>query len=167
MFVECREYLIDKLKQAGMKTTPYTTMKRLSAAAESHICAVLFGKDTFARNGSKTIYQDEAGIRHKRRKVFDRGLSFNVVIGDYDEDKVETIFEAFLTSLDAGLYIGGNYVPIEVESSEWVDKDDSILRAKIAVNIKVIFDGGVYKDSNFAKLTDTDIQTEKGNSDGG
>lgn len=167
MFAECRNYLIEKLKTAGMKTPPYTTMKRLSIASESHISAVLFGKDTFARNGSKTIYQDDGGVRHKRKKVFDRGLSFNVVIGDYDEDKVETIFEAFLTSLDTGLNIDGNYVPIEVESSEWVDKDDSILRAKIAVNVKVNFDGGVYKDSDFAKVTGTDIQIEKGNPHGG
>nr|DAP14047.1 MAG TPA: hypothetical protein [Caudoviricetes sp.] len=166
MFAECRQYLIDRLKASGMKTPPYTSMKRLSTASESHIAAVLFGKDTFARNGSKTIYQDDRGDRYKRRKVFDRELSFNVIIGDYEEDKVESTLEVFLRTLDAGIYVDGNFVPIEIEDAEWVEKDDSILRAKIAVNVKVTFNGGVYKDNGFAKVNAADVQIEKENLNG-
>lgn len=165
MFTECRNYLTQKLQQVGT-AKPYTTMKRLSLARDSHISAVLFGKDTFSRNGSKTIYRDEAGNRHKRRKVFDRGLSFSVVIGDYSEDAVETTLEAFLTALDDGLDVNGNYTPIDVEEAEWVDKDDSILQSKLAVNIKVTFNGGVYRDTDFAKVADAEIQAEKENPDG-
>lgn len=165
MFAECRDYLIQKLQQAGM-AKPYTTMKTLALARDSHISAVITEKETFARNGSKKIYQDDRGDRHKRRKIFDRALSFHVIIGDYDGAAVETIFEKFLAALDDDLYINGNYVLIDVEEAEWVDKDDSILQSKLAVNVKVTFNGGVYKDSDYAKVTDVDIQADKEDSDG-
>ncbi|MFR3921932.1 MAG: hypothetical protein ACLTYN_08110 [Dysosmobacter welbionis] len=46
-----------------------------------------------ARNGSKTIYQDQEGAQHKRRKLFDRNVTFQVVLGDYTDDKVEAMLE--------------------------------------------------------------------------
>lgn len=165
MYAECREYLIAKL-QAANAAKPKTTMKQLSLSKDSHVSAVLAGKDTFVRNGSKTIFIDDGGSRHKRRKVFDRNESFNVVIGDYSEDAVEATMEAFLNALDDGLYINGNFVPIEVDESEWVEKDDSILQSKLAVNMKVTFGGGVYRDTDFAKVTDVTVDAEKEDSDG-
>lgn len=168
MFAECKEYLIGKLKTAGIQSTPYTSMKKLKLSRESHIGAVLFETDEFTRNGSKRIYKDEAAAQHKRRKVFDRSLTFTVIIGDYEQDKTEVIFENFLTSLDKGLYIDGNYTPLEVVDADWVDKDDSILASKVAVQVKLRFDGGVYKDTDFAHLSDIAIESiEKENQNGG
>ena len=93
----------------------------------------------------------------KRRKIFDRKLTFTVVIGDYTDDAVETMFEAFLANLDRGIYVDGNFVPIEVEGADWVDKDDSILKAQVAVQVTISFDGGVYRDTGFAPLTHVEV----------
>lgn len=154
-----KQYLLDKLKEAGLKTKPYTTQKSLERSQDSHIGAILFEAETFNRNGSKIRYSDQTGARKKRRKVFDRGLSFTVIIGEYSEDAAEAMFERFLSSLDSGIMVDGNFVPIEVEGADWVDSDDSILKAKVAVQIKVRFDGGIYRDTDFAKLTKLEIES--------
>ena len=80
-----------------------------------------------------------------------------MVIGDYTDDAVETMFEAFLANLDRGIYIDGNFVPIEVEGADWVDKDDSILKAQVAVQVTISFDGGVFRDTGFAPLTHVEV----------
>lgn len=162
MYGKCREYLIEHLKTAGIKTNPYTTMAALSKSMESHIGAVLFENETLLRNGSKTTYV-ESELRKKRRKVFDRKLSFTVTIGEYTDEAVEEIYEKFLSGLDQGINIDGNYVPIEVEEAEWIDKDDSILKSKLAVQVKITFDGGIYRDTDFAKLSELEVVSiEKG-----
>ena len=66
------------------------------------------------------------------------------VTSRYTDEAVESMFGAFLSSLDRGIYVNGDYVPIEVEGADWVDKDDSILKAQVAVQIRIRFDGGLY-----------------------
>lgn len=102
LYKESKEYLLDKLKAAGLKSKPYTTQKALEKSQESHIGAVLFESETLLRNGSKTRYRDQEGAQKKRRKVFDRALAFTVIIGDYTDEAVESMFGAFLSSLDPG-----------------------------------------------------------------
>ena len=53
LYTESKQYLIDKLKAAGIKSKPFTTEKALEKSQESHIGAVLFERETFTRNGSK------------------------------------------------------------------------------------------------------------------
>lgn len=167
MFLECRDYLIEKLKEAGIKTKPITSMKKLKASMEPHVGAVLFEDETLNRNGAKRIYSDQTGA-HKRRKVFNRDIFFSVIIGDADHLKTEEIYEAFLGTIDKGLYIQGNFTPIEVEEAEWADDEDSILKAKVAVNAKVKFIGGVYKDTDMTKLSSIEIESveKEAHSDG-
>lgn len=157
MFTECREHLIEKLKEAGIRSKPYTSMKKLRASQEAHIGAVLFEEETFDRSGAKKYYSDQTGAQHKRRKVFSRETTFSVIIGDPDPLKTEEFFEAFLRALDKGIYIDGNYTALEVGDAEWVDDDDSILKAKVAVNVKIKFMGGVYKDTDFANLSGIEV----------
>lgn len=59
LYTESKQYLIDKLKAAGIKSKPFTTEKALEKSQESHIGAVLFERETFTRNGSKKRYRDE------------------------------------------------------------------------------------------------------------
>lgn len=155
-----KNYLLNKLKEAGLKSKPYTTEKSLEKSQESHVGAVLFESENLSRNHSKTYYKGQEGARKKRRKVFERKLTFSVVIGGYTDDEVETMFERFLESLDQGIYIDGNFVPIEVEEADWVNKDDSILKAQVAVQIKISFDGGLYKDTILSKLTKIEVEVE-------
>ena len=50
LYTESKQYLIDKLKAAGIKSKPFTTEKALEKSQESHIGAVLFERETFTRN---------------------------------------------------------------------------------------------------------------------
>ena len=159
LYAQSKQYLIDKLREAGIKSKPYTTEKSLAKSQESHVGAVLFESESISRNGSKTHYKDEQGAQKKRRKVFDRELSFSVVIGDYTDEAVEVTFEKFLASLDRGIYVNGDFVPIEAVAADWVDKDDSLLKAQVAVQVQITFGGGVYKETDFAKVSDLVIES--------
>lgn len=159
LYGESKQYLIDKLKEAGLKSKPYTTLKSLEKSQESHVGAVLFDSETILRNGSKTHYKKQEGAQRKRRKVFDRALAFTVTIGGYTDDEVETMFEQFLESLERGIYVDGNFVPLEVEGADWVDKDDSILKAQVAVQVKITFNGGIYRDTDFAKVSELVVES--------
>lgn len=157
MYAQSKAYLLEKIRACGLKSDPYTTEKALEKSQESHVGAVLFESETLARNGSKTRFRDQEGAQHKRRKVFDRKLSFTVILGDYTDEAVEAMYEKLLAGLDSGIYINGDYTPIEVESADWVDKDDSILKAKVAVQVKITFDGGLYRDTDFARVRELDV----------
>ena len=108
LYKQSKEYLLEKLKEAGLKSKPYTTQKGLEKSQESHIGAVLFESETLLRNGSKTRYRDQEGAQKKRRKVFDRALTFTVIIGDYTDEAVQSMFGAFLSSLNRGIYVNGD-----------------------------------------------------------
>ena len=158
LYAESKAYLIAKLKEAGLKSKPFTTIKGLEKSQESHVGAVIFEKETLSRNGSKKLYKDKEGARKKRRKIFDRNLTFTVTIGDYTDDAVETMFEKLLTSLDRGIWVNGDFVPVEVDGADWVDKDDSILKAQVAVQVAITFQGGLYRDTDFGPLTHIEIE---------
>lgn len=158
LYAESKAYLLAKLKEAGLKSKPYTTMKGFEKSQESHVGAVLFEKETVSRNGSKTRYKDQQGAQKKRRKVFDRNLTFTVTIGDYTDDAVETMFEKFLASLDRGIWVNGNFVPLETEEAYWYDKEDSILKARVSVQVAITFQGGLYRDTGYAPLTNVEIE---------
>lgn len=166
MIGQCKEYLIQKLKDAGIKSTVYTSIKKLEKSSESHIGAVLFEGDSFTRSGSKTIFEDQEGVKRKRVKIFNRKISFVVVIGEYDESKCETIFETFIGLLDRGMLIDGNFTPIEIDDADWVDENDSVLKAKIAVQVKITFEGGLYKDSTFGTMSEIEQTLEKEENNG-
>ncbi len=157
LYAASKAYLLAKLKEAGLKSKPYTTIKGLEKSQESHVGAVIFDEEAISRNGSKTYYTDQEGARKKRRKVFNRNLTFTVTIGDYNDDTVEAMFEKFLASLDRGIYVNGDFAPIEVEGADWVNKDDSILKAQVAVQVAITFQGGLYRDTDFGPLTHVEI----------
>lgn len=81
-----------------------------------------------------------------------------MTIGDYTDEAVEAMFETFLTSLDRGIFVNGDHVPIEVEGADWVNKEDSILKAQVAVQVAITFQGGLYKDTGFGPLTHVEIE---------
>lgn len=76
LYTESKQYLIDKLKAAGIKSKPFTTEKALEKSQESHIGAVLFERETFTRNGSKKRYRDEEGTL--AQKAEDHGTDDHV-----------------------------------------------------------------------------------------
>ena len=50
LYTESKQYLIDKLKAAGIKSKPFTTEKALEKSQESHIGAVLFEREVPKRD---------------------------------------------------------------------------------------------------------------------
>lgn len=141
-----KEYLKECLQKAGIKNEVITTWKNLQLKSDSHVGAVLREGQTLTRNGSKRNYEDKSGVRCVRTKVYDVDTSFKVVIGEYTEERCEEIFLSFLEALGKGIRIEGNYVDIEVGQVEWVEKEDSILKANIACQIPLTFHGGIYRD---------------------
>ncbi len=141
-----KEYLKECLEKAGIKNEVITTWKRLQLKTDSHVGAVLREGQTITRDGSKRNYEDQNGVRCVRTKVYAVDTRFKVVIGEYSEEACEAIFLAFLEVLGQGIRLDGNYVDIELGEVEWVDKEDSILKANIACQIPVTFHGGIYRD---------------------
>lgn len=144
--IEERNYLIEVLKQSGIKSQVYTNLKKLKQGNEIHVGAVLRNSDIFTRSGSKKTYTDQEGQRKRRIKLWNRSTSFKVVIADTSEEKVEVILDTFLRNLKKGIVIDGNWINILIEEIDWVEEGDSILKAKIAVQFNVTFEGGVYED---------------------
>ncbi len=157
MFAECQQFLKDALKAAGIRTPIITTIKQLKLYGDSHVGAILFEDETLTRSGSKRIYRNERGDQQKRRKVYDRSMTFDVVIGEYTAARAEEIYERFLETVDRGLYINGNFTGAEIEGADWVEKDDSILKAQVAVQVKVRFDGGVYRDTDYIDMSKKEL----------
>lgn len=150
--VKERNYLIETLKSSGIKSQVYTNMKKLKAGNEVHVGAVLRNGETFARSGSKKTYIDQEGQRKRRVKLWDRSTSLHVVIADTSEEKVEEILENFLQNLKKGIDVNGNWVNIVVGEADWVEEGDSILKAKVAVQFDITFEGGIYQDRDIKPM---------------
>ena len=160
MFTECRDAIKECLELVtGRKA--YTSRKKLRLSNESRVIAVLFEEDDLEKDGSKRIYTDASG-KHKRRQKYKRKLSFNAVIGEYTIEEVEKIYDKFLENLPTGIYVDGNYVSIDPEGADWLDDEDSIIKARCAVQVKIVCDGGVYADTDYKAVSDVNVTAGKG-----
>lgn len=141
-----KEYIEGVLKAAGFKGRIYTNMKELSTSNEVYIAAVLREGELFTHSGSKRIYEDQHGARMKRKKLFERETRLKVIIGDTNEEKCEETLVKFLEQIGKGTAVNRNWVDIAIGNVDWVEEKDSILKAKIALEIPLTFYGGIYKD---------------------
>ncbi len=161
MYTACQEELVRALKAAGCEKEPFLTMKRLQNSAESRISAVLCEEEQLERNAGRKYYTAD-GNSHKRAKIFDRNIVYTVIIGDFTQDKAEETYENFLLALVRGIYVDGNYVAIEPSEAQWMGEKDYILNAKVVVQVKITCSGGLYRDTDMAKISDikTDVKKE-------
>lgn len=150
--VKERNYIVETLKNSGIKSQVYTNMKKLKQGNEVHVGAVLRNGETFTRSGSKRKFVDQEGRQKRRVKLWDRNTSLHVVIADTSEEKVEEILEEFLRNLKKGIDVDGNWVNIVVGEADWVEEGDSILKAKVAVQFDITFEGGIYEDRNIKPM---------------
>ena len=150
--VKERNYIVETLKSSGIKSQVYTNMKKLKQGNEVHVGAVLRNGETFTRSGSKRKFVDQEGRQKRRVKLWDRNTSLHVVIADTSEEKVEEILESFLRNLKKGIDVDGNWVNIVVGEADWVEEGDSILKAKMAVQFDITFEGGIYEDRNIKPM---------------
>lgn len=150
--VKERNYIVETLKISGIKSQVYTNMKKLKQGNEVHVGAVLRNGETFTRSGSKKNFVDQEGRRKRRVKLWDRSTSLHVVIADTSEEKVEEILGSFLRNLKKGIEVDGNWVDIVVGEADWVEEGDSILKAKMAVQLDITFEGGIYEDRDIRPM---------------
>lgn len=150
--VKERNYIVETLKNSGIESQVYTNMKKLKQGNEVHVGAVLRNGETFTRSGSKRKFVDQEGRQKRRVKLWDRNTSLHVVIADTSEEKVEEILEEFLRNLKKGIDVDGNWVNIVVGEADWVEEGDSILKAKVAVQFDITFEGGIYEDRDIKPM---------------
>ncbi len=146
------EYLIKILKESGIRSNVYTSFKKLKQGNELQVAAVLRNGEAFGRSGSKKTYTDQEGQRKCRAKLWDRTTSVNVVIADTTESKVEGILEEFLRRIKKGIEVDRNWTDIEIGDVDWVDEEDSILKAKVAVQFEVTLRSGIYEDRDLKQV---------------
>lgn len=156
-----KNYLTDILKMSGVKSHVYGSMKKLRAAAELHLAAVLPVKESFVRAKQKTRYQDDDGNSIIRKKLFDRKTVIRVIIADTTDEKVDEILTEFMKNIGTGCIDDKNFVGMEIENVDWVDEQDSILKAKCAVQFDVVCTAGIYKDTATKKAVLGDISAER------
>lgn len=149
---EERDFLIKALQNAGVKGKIHESMKTLKNCNELHVGAVLRVRENFTRSGSKKRYTDKEGQRKQRNKLFDRITVLHVVIADTSEDKVETLLNNFLTGISKGFEVNGNWVDLELSDAEWLEEEDTILKAKITVEFDVTLKGGIYVDTDMVNI---------------
>lgn len=145
-----KNYLVEKLKESGIKSQIYTTMKKLKACSECHVGAVLRDGESFTRSNGKKKFSSENRTM-KRVRYYDRETKLKVIIADNNEENVESILEKFLISVGKGIEVNGDWVEIEVGDADWVEAGDSILKSKIAVELEIVFKGSLYVNREVLK----------------
>ncbi|MBO5524283.1 MAG: SON protein [Roseburia sp.] len=143
---EERDFIVKELQAAGIHGKIHDSLKSLKNCNETHVGAVLRVGEKLTRSKSKKIYEDQTGQRITRKKLFERITVLHVIIGDYDEEKVENIFTEFLKGISKGVAVDENWVEMEIGEADWVQKEDSILNSKMAVEFDITLTGGVYID---------------------
>ena len=94
------------------------------------------------------------------------------VYPNLDNEKVNEIEERILENKDVENTINsylnyytsiasGNYVDIDPKQADWIDDEDSILKAKCAVQLKIVCTGGIYADTEFATVRDAVVTAQK------
>ncbi len=161
MYAE-KQYLTEVLKRSGIRARVHESLKSMESSGEIQIGGVIRYDDVLQRSGSKKIYEDQSGARHKRTKIWDREIKLKVIIGEATEEKCESIFDCFLRNLDRGIWIDGNWEGISVEGVDWVEGKDSILKSRIAVEAVIVFEGGIYRDTDYAAADKVSVIVEKG-----
>lgn len=156
----CTNYLQSKLNTAmgndflGDAPQIFTSLKELQDCVDVRCAAVLIRSDTLTYSGRprKNLSTGKDDLC-----LYDRALTVDVVIGEEDKSKLDSIFETFLSTLGRGFHHNGHYISISLGEAEWVDKKDSILNANIAVELQIKFTGGIYRASNYKQLSDIQI----------
>lgn len=147
-----KEYIKEVLKQSGIKSQIYTSMKKLKASNETHVAAILLDGETFERSNSKKKFVDEDGTIKVRKKLFQREIRLRVVISDNSEEKVEEIAEHFLKQVGTGFILNKNWVDIWIEEAEWLFEGDHILKGKAAVELKITLKHGIYQEEDMKQV---------------
>lgn len=161
MIAECRELLIHLLQEMGIKGEIYTSLSRLKTSNAIDFGAVFFEEEKPARSTERRIVRMKSGEKARRFKLFDREIKFLVTLGAKESRVTEERYETFLSLLPKGMTDSkNNWIEIEIETTDWVDRNDSILHSELAVQILVVFHVGLYKDNKLVEINEIQAQDE-------
>lgn len=147
------EYLKNALKKAGMRGNIHESLKSMTHDNGFHYAGILRSTDSPERAKSKKTFRDQQDVPMLRKKYFDVTCVYNVVICDRDEESLEDILENFMVNLGKGFDDGnGNWVGTDIGTADWVDEEDSVLKARLAVEIPITLHYGIYEDVRTAKM---------------
>lgn len=117
----------------------------------------MYGDEEFSRDGTKSLTNIN-GVRTQRTRKYKRITRLVVVISRAEDSMTDETMCEFMASLDKGIDDGkGNFVTIECQKGDWVDEADSILRNKVAVQLLVEFNGGIYVDAPVMTFTKVEV----------
>lgn len=157
----CRELLVNILKEMGIKGEIYTSLSRLKTGNVVDFGAVFFEEEKPARSTERRIVRMKSGEKARRFKLFDREIKFLVTLGAKESRVTEERYETFLSLLPEGMTDSkNNWIEIEIETTDWVDRNDSILHSELAVQVLVVFHAGLYKDNKLVKINEIQAQDE-------
>lgn len=163
MIEECRGLLVNTLKEIGIKGEIYTSLSRLKTGNVVDFGAVFFETEKPVRSTERRVILKKNGEKARRFKLFDREIKFLVTIGAKESHRTEERYESFLSLLPKGISDSEeNWVELEIEQTDWVDRNDSILHSELAVQILVIFRAGLYRDKNLIRIEEVETQDEIG-----
>lgn len=158
MLTECLNYLKGKLLSVMNESTPYfTRLAELKISAASRVCAAIPDADVVTFSGANAFNLDTKTNDIKR---LDRVITVGVVLGERNTEALEPLFEAFLASLDESFIYAGHAIGITLGEAGWMDEKDSLIKAKLAVEIPIIFTGGIYRPKRYGKIETINIERE-------
>lgn len=162
-----KEYLTNALKNGGINGRIYESLKELKMSHGNRYGGILRVSDKPTRSAHKKKFKDQSGVAKLRRCLYGCITTYNVIIAESTEEEAEKILYGFLSNLDRGYYDDdGNWVKVTPVATDWVDEDDSVMKAKVAIQVEVIFEYGIYRDEETGKMPEIEIPVGEEDIDG-
>lgn len=156
-----KRFLEEALQNGGLKGRIYGSLHELKRAQGTHYGGILRVSDKPTRSVRKKKYTDQTGTAKLRRRLYDVITTYNVVIADSTEEGAENVLEGFLASLAKGYYDEQeNWLKVTPVATDWVDEDDSAIKTKVAVQVEVTFEYGIYREDGMDQMLPDAVQVE-------
>lgn len=153
MIGECKDYLANKLRDAGVQEV-YTEAEQSQKHHSLPYALVMTGpegtpgRERLEYSPRRVAMEDDraAGVRRIRLQTHIRQLQLRVAIVHRTEAEAEAVLTSFLEGLDRRfLDRAGNAVLVYCDMVERSD-EGSLLRNQSGAEAVVFFQGGVYRD---------------------
>jgi hypothetical protein len=176
MISTCKNYLIEKIKEAGIPATRvYSSPEKLEQFTTSPYAVVWAPPDQqpLKRSGkligieriNKKVGSEMRPFKRHRTKVWDWIIVINMILVKKQISSVDPstddIFMLFLASLSGFTDSAGNYIDLEVGFAERPE-DRSILNEDLEIDLFLTFSGGIYQDNDVPVITTVlDLEDEE------
>lgn len=145
MIDECKAHVEQALRAAGIQRI-YKEAEALHQHNPLPYAVILLDGETLRAERQRVAVEDNAaaGTRTYRRQVARRNLPVTVQVAD--RQSPGDVVAAFLAALSARILDPqGNAILVTPGTAQVID-DPSVLSEKVALELRVEFDGGVYTD---------------------